>query len=109
MNKWEKLRTFGTTIYIDIDTGEILKDWNNLKEYYRKIEFWETKEIKEERVPEQEKKSGKPDLRAKAVLTSVLVYTEESKSKRFLPCFAERGLFVSVDVRLSTISEMFSF
>ena len=43
----EKLRTFGTTIYIDIDTGEILKDWNKLKEYYRKIEFWETIEIKE--------------------------------------------------------------
>ena len=34
---YEKLRTFGTTIYIDIDTGEILKDWNKLKEYYRKI------------------------------------------------------------------------
>ena len=34
MNKWEKLRTFGTTTYIDIDTGEILKDWNKLKEYY---------------------------------------------------------------------------
>ena len=44
---YEKLRTFGTTIYVDIDTGEILKDWNKLKEYYRKIEFWETKEIKE--------------------------------------------------------------
>ena len=44
---YEKLRTFGTTIYIDIETGEILKNWNEIKEYYRKIEFWETKEIKE--------------------------------------------------------------
>ena len=44
---WEKLRTFGTTVYIDIDTGEILKDWGKLKHKYRKINFWETKEIKE--------------------------------------------------------------
>ena len=44
---WEKLKTFGTTIYIDIDTGEILKDWEKLKHKYRKLEFWETKEIKE--------------------------------------------------------------
>ena len=28
---WEKLRTFGTTIYIDIETGEILKDWEKLE------------------------------------------------------------------------------
>ena len=44
---WEKLNTFVTTIYIDIDTGEILKDWEKLKHNYRKLEFWETKEIKE--------------------------------------------------------------
>ena len=37
------------------------------------------------------------------------VYREEIKSFKDLPCFAERGLFVSVDVRLSTISEIFNF
>ena len=44
---WKKLQTFRTTIYIDIDTGEILRDWKKLKRKYRKINFWETKEIKE--------------------------------------------------------------
>ena len=47
MNKWEKLKKYATTIYIDVETGEILKNWKKLKQKYRKIEFWETKEIKE--------------------------------------------------------------
>ena len=43
MTKWEKLKTYATTIYIDIETGEVLKNWDKLKENYRKIDYWETK------------------------------------------------------------------